>query len=77
MPTPVGPGQVIVANGDIDNSGTCHIKVFGPRKPVQGLGEGTFELWLFSGTDEQIKVAVTETQRGAATHAGGSCPILP
>lgn len=77
MPNPANPGQVILANGDIDNSGTCHIKVFNPGEPVQGLGEGTFQLWLISGTLEQIEAAITKTQDGAAKDSGGSCPRLP
>jgi uncharacterized protein YraI len=76
MPGPAGAGQVIVANGDIDNSGTCHVEVFGPGETVQGLGEGTFKLVRVSGTPEQVQDAVAEIQRGAAAHAGGACPFL-
>lgn len=54
MPQSADTNQVIVANGDIDNSGTCHIRVFGPGEPVTGLGEGTFQLWRVSGTSERL-----------------------
>ncbi len=77
MPNPAGQGQVIVAHGDIDNSGTCHLKVFGTGESVQGLGDGTFQLWLVSGTPEYIQTAIANHQSGAAAHAGGSCPRLP
>ena len=77
MPSPASPGQAIMAHGDIDASGTCHFKVFGPGEIVQGLGEGTFKLWLISGSPEYIQAAIDNHQRGAAAHAGGLCPELP
>lgn len=77
MPAPAGPGQAVFAHGDIDNTGTCHVKEFGPSEIVQGLGEGTFKLWLITGTPEQIRSVETQLQSGAAAHAGTSCPYLP
>jgi len=77
MPPPAGPNQVIFAHGDIDNSGTCHVKEFGPGEPVQGLGLGSFKLWLITGSPECIKDYEDYLQRGAASHAGTSCPYLP
>lgn len=76
MPEPAGSNQAIVASGDIDNSGTCHVKVFRSGELVQGLGDGTFQLWRVSGTAEQIEVTITRIQNGAAAHAGGACPRL-
>jgi hypothetical protein len=77
MPEPASPGQVILAHGDIDNSGTCHIKVLGSGEKVQGLGNGTFRLVRIIGTPDQIEVKVKEIQEIAARGAGGSCPRLP
>jgi hypothetical protein len=76
MPSPAGLNEVILANGDIDNSGTCHIKVFSSNEIVQGLGEGTFQLWRISGTTEQIESVIIQIQQGAAAHAGSPCPRL-
>lgn len=77
MPTPAGPNQVIFAHGDINNSGTCHVKEFGPGEPVQGLGLGSFKLCLITGSPECIRDYETQLQQGAAAHAGTSCPYLP
>lgn len=80
MPSPAGLGQVIFANGDIDNSGTCHVKEFGPGVPVEGLGEGRFELWLITGTPEQIAARETIIQKGSASDPNnllGTCPRIP
>ena len=77
FPAPANSEQVIVAHGDIDDSGTCHIKEFGPGEPIRGLGNGTFKLVRITGTREQIKVAEAQIQKGAAEHAiGGTCPWL-
>ncbi|HMQ32809.1 MAG TPA: hypothetical protein PKD53_18915 [Chloroflexaceae bacterium] len=76
MPAPAGVHQAIVAHGDIDNSGTCHLRVFYTGEAVQGLGEGTFKLILLTGSREQIESSIQQIQRGAAEHAGGSCPRL-
>jgi hypothetical protein len=77
MPSPASLNQIILANGDINTSGTCHIKAFNPGEQVQGLGEGTFQLWLISGTSDYINMTLTNIQQGAAADAGGSCPLLP
>lgn len=77
MPAPAGENQVIFAHGDIDNSGTCHVKEFGTGESVQGLGLGGFKLWLITGTPEYIKDVENQLQRGAAAHAGTDCPYLP
>jgi len=76
MPPPAGANQAILAHGDIDNSGTCHIKVFNSGEVIQGLGEGTFKLILLTGSPEQIDYTFLQIQRGAADHAGGACPRL-
>lgn len=65
FPPPAGPNQVIVAHGDIDNSGTCHVRVFREGEPIGGLGEGTFRLIRVTGTPDAIAVAVPDIQRGA------------
>jgi hypothetical protein len=80
MPPPADVGQVIFANGDIDNSGTCHVKEFGPGIPIQGLGEGRFELWLITGTPEQIASHESIIQQGSASDPNnslGTCPRIP
>jgi len=74
MPEPAGLSQVIFAHGDIDNSGTCHVKEFGTGVPVEGLGNGTFRLVRITGTQSQIMAAEFEIQTIAANGAGGSCP---
>jgi hypothetical protein len=76
MPNPAQDGQVILANGDIDNSNTCHIKVFPPNVEVGGLGEGTFELWLLTGTSPQIEKMISNIQSGSST-AESECSLLP
>lgn len=76
MPNPAGTNQVIFVHGDIDNSGTCHVKEFGPGEPVQGLGLGSFKIWLITGTSEYISNVEQELQNGAASHAGTDCPYL-
>jgi hypothetical protein len=77
MPPPAGQEQVVFAHGDINNTGTCHVKKFGPGELVQGLGGGSFKLWLITGTQEQIDAEMTTLQNGAAAHAGTACPFLP
>lgn len=77
MPPPAGSGQIILAHGDIDNSGTCHVKEFGPGEQVAGLGLGSFKLWLITGDTEYIREVTDQIQRGAASHAGTNCPYLP
>jgi len=80
MPAPAGNGQVIFANGDIDNSGTCHVKEFGEGVLVEGLGEGRFQLWLLTGTPEQITGYETIIQQGSASdqnNISGTCSRIP
>jgi hypothetical protein len=77
MPAPAGENQVIFAHGDIDNSGTCHVKEFKTGETIQGLGLGGFRLWLITGTPEYIKDVETQLQKGAAAHARTDCPYLP
>src|SRR3990172_1747035 len=77
MPSPAGVNQVIFAHGDIDNTGTCHVKEFGSGEPVQGLGLGSLKLWLITGTAEYIKDVEAQLQSGAASHAGTDCPYIP
>jgi hypothetical protein len=74
MPEPAGIDQVIFAHGDIDNSGTCHVKEFGRGMQVDGLGDGTFRLVRITCAPEQIAAAELEIQQIAANGAGGSCP---
>ena len=76
MPNPASEGQVIVANGDIDNGGGCHIKVFTAGQKIEGLGDGTFQLWLVVGNTDQVEVTISEIQNGAAKDAGQDCPRL-
>ena len=77
MPTPAGENQVIFAHGDINNTGTCHVKEFKTGETVQGLGLGGFRLWLITGTAEYIRDVEAQLQSGAAAHAGTDCPYLP
>jgi hypothetical protein len=79
LPPPAMSGQVIVANGDITNSATCHVRIFGPSVPVEGLGSGTFELRRVTGTSEQIAAAAEKIRLGAATdpnNRAGTCDYL-
>lgn len=77
MPSPAGIRQVIFANGDIDNSGHCHVKEFGRGKEVQGLGEGTFQLWLITGSPEYIELQENIIRVIAANaDPTGKCPYL-
>jgi hypothetical protein len=77
MPAPAGENQVIFAHGDINNTGTCHVKEFKTGETVQGLGLGSFKLWRITGTAEYIKDVEAQLQKGAAAHAGTDCPYLP
>lgn len=77
MPASAGANQVIFAHGDINNTGTCRVKEFGAGETVQGLGLGSFKLWLITGTAEYIKDVEAQLQSGAAAHAGTDCPYLP
>lgn len=76
LPSSPGVGQIIFANGDIANSGTCYVKRFEAGEPVQGLGNGTFQLWLISGSAEYINQQTANIQSGAARDAGMDCPYL-
>lgn len=76
MPNPAGANQVIFAHGDINNTGTCRVKEFKTGEPVQGLGLGSFKLWLITGTAEYIRDTELQLQKGAAAHAGTECPYL-
>ena len=80
MPTPANYGQVIFANGDIDNSGTCHVKEFGPGVSIGELGMGRFQLWLITGTSEQIAIHELNIQEGSANDPNNpyhACSRLP
>ena len=55
FPPPPGECQVIVAHGDINDSGTCHIRVFHTGEPIGNLGNGTFRLVRITGSSEQIQ----------------------
>jgi uncharacterized protein YcfL len=77
MPNPAGLNQVIFAHGDINNSNTCHVKEFQSGELVQGLGLGSFKLWLITGPTDYIAEIETHLQNGAASHSGTDCPYLP
>lgn len=78
LPPPAGENAAYVANGDIDGTGTCHMRVFGPGEPLANLSAATWELSLISGgTPEQRQALIDGIQRGAEAdpNAGGSCPF--
>ncbi len=76
QPEAPDPNQVIVAHGDIDSSGSCHIKVFEAGENVVNLGRGTYRLVRLTGNADQINQAITSIQAGAASDAGMTCPRL-
>lgn len=77
MPPPAQPGSVIVAHGDLTDSGACQVKVFPAGVQPGGLGSGTFRLILVTGSQPAIEAMVYEIQAIAASEAGGVCPIIP
>jgi hypothetical protein len=69
-------GQVILAYGDLTDSGGCFIRRFVPGEPVTRLGtRGTYRLVRISGSADGIKALEGATQATAASEAGGSCPF--
>jgi len=76
MPVAASTGQIILAYGDINDSGTCHIKEFGVGVAVEGLGSGTFKLVRIIGSPQEIQDAVDHIQNDAASDAGTECPRL-
>ena len=77
MPAPAPEGKMYVANGDVDGSRTCHLRVFPPGTPVEGLGEGSYELWLLSGTPQEIEWYIASLEMLTAGAAERPCPRLP
>ncbi len=76
MPPPAQPGSVIVAHGDLTDSGACQVKVFAAGVQPGGLGSGTFRLVLVTGSEPAIEAMVYEIQAIAASETGGVCPII-
>lgn len=65
FPPAAGQCEAIVAHGDIDDSGTCRVRVFRQGEAIGGLGSGTFRLVKVSGTNEQIDSAAADIRRTA------------
>lgn len=77
MPASAGENEVVFVHGDINNDGRCHVRAFGPGEPVQGLGSGTFEMWLLGGPSDVIRAAEERKRREVAPGDPGSvCPWL-
>ncbi len=66
-----------MANGDVDNTQTCHIKIFPAGVTVEGLGDGSYELWVITGSAADQDRLVTEIQQLTMGAANGPCPRLP
>lgn len=74
-PQPPSDG-VIVAYGDIQNDGSCHIKMFFSGDTVANLGNGTFELVELTGGDSNAFLQyVKSTIQPPLQSANLSCPI--
>jgi hypothetical protein len=74
---PTGPGELYVAHGDVNATGTCHLAVFAPGTPFVDLGSGSWRMVrVAGGSPEQRMAKVEEIRSGAAAHAGGPCPNL-
>lgn len=77
MPASAGQCQVIVAHGDVNNSSTCHLKVFRQGETVAGLGNGTYRLVRITGSPADIEAQIGRIQTSAASSAPNqSCPRL-
>ena len=77
FPPPPGECQSAVPHGDIDDTGSCHVKVFRKGQAVHSLGiAGTFRLVRVTGTPEQISHEIAHRQQSAAQSAGMPCPIV-
>lgn len=75
-PQPPSNG-VIVAYGDIQNDGACHIKMFFSGDTVANLGNGTFELVELTGGDSNAFLQyVKDTIQPPLQSANISCPII-
>ncbi|HLJ35364.1 MAG TPA: hypothetical protein VKU38_17045 [Ktedonobacteraceae bacterium] len=71
------PDGVIVAYGDIQNDGNCHIKMFFSGDTVANLGNGTFELVELTGGDSNAFLQyVKDTIQPPLQSANISCPII-
>lgn len=75
MPSPAENGQIVMAHGDINDTGTCHYRIFTTGQTVTGLGHGTYRLLRITGTPQEIDAAVQRAADGAARDTG-SCPRL-
>lgn len=77
-PQPSANGA-IVAQGDIQNDGQCHIKIFYSGDTVANLGSGGFQLIQLTGGGgdrNAIVQYVTSNIQPGLQSAHGSCPII-
>ena len=77
LPAPAGPGEAYFANGDlIQNDSRCYVKVFWSGQPIQGLGNGSWQLWKAVGTSDEIEAYVQDSLPAIERHARKSCTRL-
>lgn len=77
LPAAAEQGQILVAVGDINNSGRCHYRVFDAGQSVSGLGAGSFDIYRLMGPHDLL---LQEADAIGTANAGGDpngvCPKL-
>ena len=77
LPAPARPGEAYFANGNlIQNDSRCYVKVFWSGQPVQGLGNGSWQLWKAVGTRDEIEAYVQDSLPAIEAHAKKPCTRL-
>jgi hypothetical protein len=78
FPPPASQCQVLMAQGDITDSATCHYHLFEQGQQIGNLGSGTFVLLRFTGPRDQIDARIqsiaADLARANATKGG--CPRI-
>lgn len=74
IPTSIGQHQVVLVHGDINQTGTCHYRVYTPGQQVQNLGSGQYRVKLIQGSQDYIDAEIKSDVAGAGAAIGGSCP---
>lgn len=74
-PASAGPSETLVIHGDVDHSGRCSVRVFGPGQRVVATLGGIFRVVSLPGTPEQNGDRIRAIQSAAAADARQDCPL--
>lgn len=74
-PAAAGPAETLVLHGDVDHTGRCSVRVFGPNQRVVAERGGIYRVVSLPGTPEENGNAIRRIQAAAARDAGTDCPL--